>query len=113
MFIGLLAAVGSLKANPEQTFVNLTWTPPFSLDITSIDPDFFYYVEVYNISAGVTLFNDSYRYMYSVSEPRFNFEIPSPSPCDLFEFRVIPSNGAGNGSMASININGTFFESKH
>jgi len=107
MFLGLLAAVGSLKATPEQTFVNLTWAPPFSLNITSTDPDFFYYVEVYNISTGETLFNNS----YSVSEPRFNFEIPSPSPCDLFGFRVIPSNGAGNGSMAS--INGTFFESKH
>ena len=107
LFIGLLAAVGSLKANPEQTFVNLTWTPPFSLNITSTDPDFFYCVEVYNISTGVTLFDSSYN-MY---DPNFNFMTPGSSSCDRFEFRVIPVNGAGNGSMAS--VNGSFFEGKH
>jgi len=107
MFIGLLAAVGSLKANPEQTFVNLTWTPPFSLNITNTDPDFFYCVEVYNISTGVTLFDRSYM----MNDPNFNFMTPSSSSCDRFEFRVIPVNGAGNGSMAS--VNGSFFEGKH
>ena len=105
--LGLLAAVGSLEAYPRQTFILLTWTPPFSLDLTGIDPDVFYYVEVYNISTGGTLFINSYK----VLESDFNFTLPSPSPCDQFEFRVIPANGAGNGSMEF--VNGTFFESKH
>ena len=106
--LGLLAAVGSLEASSQQTLILLTWTPPFSLDLTGINPDVFYYVEVYNISTGgKTLFINSYK----VFESEFNFTLLSPSPCDQFEFRVIPANGAGNGSMAS--VNGTFFESKH
>ena len=32
---------------------NITWTPPFSLDLTGVDPDIVYCVEVYNITCGV------------------------------------------------------------
>jgi len=96
--------VRSLKAYSRQTFILLTWTPPFSLDLTGINPDVFFFVEVYNISTGGTVLIKS----YNVSESEFNFILLSPSPCDKFEFRVIPANGAGNGSVAS--VNGTFFE---
>ena len=30
----------------------LTWIPPFSLDLTNVDPDIVYCVEVYNITCG-------------------------------------------------------------
>ena len=105
--LGLLAAVGGLEAYSGQTFILLTWTPPFSLDLTGIDPDLWYCVEVYNISSGETLLTNS----STVSEPRFNFTVTSPSPCDLFEFRVIPVNGAGNGNITS--VSGTFFGGGH
>lgn len=98
--------MGRLEAHSGQTFILLTWTPPFSLDLTDINPDVIYSVEIYSISTGGTLLNNS----YSVYEPVFNFTTPHPSPCDWFEFGVIPVNGAGNGSMAS--VNGTFFGSK-
>ena len=104
--VGRLAAVGSLEVYSGHAFILLTWTPPFSLDLTGIDPDLWYCVEVYNISSGGTLLTNS----YTVSEPRFNFTVTSPSPCDRFEFRVTPVNGAGNGSMTSVNGS---FGSKH
>ena len=31
----------------------ITWVPPFSLDLTGVDPDIAYCVEVYNITCGV------------------------------------------------------------
>ena len=31
----------------------ITWMPPFSLDLTGVDPDIIYCVEVYNITCGV------------------------------------------------------------
>ena len=33
----------------------LSWDPPFSLDLTNIDPDIVYCVEVYNITCGRSL----------------------------------------------------------
>ena len=40
--------------------INITWEPPFSLDLTDIEPDIIYCVEVYNISCQeeVFLFSD-------------------------------------------------------
>jgi len=101
-----LAAVSYLKIYPQQTSILLTWTPPFSLDITGVDPDLWYCVEVFNVTAGRTLFTTN----CSVYEPEFEFTVPNPSPCDKFEFRVIPVNGAGNGNVTT--INGTLFEGK-
>ena len=31
----------------------ITWDPPFSLDLTGVDPDIVYCVEVYNVTCGV------------------------------------------------------------
>jgi len=101
-----LAAVSYLKIYPQQTSILLTWTPPFSLDITGVDPDLWYCVEVFNVTAGRALFTTN----CSVYEPEFEFTVPNPSPCDQFEFRVIPVNGAGNGNVTT--MNGTLFEGK-
>ena len=46
----------------------ITWEAPFSLDLTGIDPDIVYCVEVYNITCGVDnlVVGDC-----DVTEPRF------------------------------------------
>ena len=46
--IGKLATVSNLSRGSSTIF----WTPPFSLDLTGIDPDIVYCVEVYNITCG-------------------------------------------------------------
>ena len=45
---GLLQSVSSLVRNAS----TLSWVPPFSLDLTSVEPDVVYCVEVYNITCG-------------------------------------------------------------
>ena len=103
---GLLSSVSDLVALPQRGVISLTWTPPFSLDITGVDPDLWYRVEVYNVTSGRTPLTN-----LSVSEPEFNFTVPDPSPCDQFEFRVTPVNGAGNGP-ANDPVRGYFLRSK-
>ena len=46
----------------------ITWEPPFSLDLTGIDPDIVYCVEVYNITCGV---DDLVAGDCNVTEPRY------------------------------------------
>ena len=37
----------------ERNSSSITWEAPFSLDLTDVDPDIAYCVEVYNITCGV------------------------------------------------------------
>ena len=46
--VGELAAVSYLSRISS----SITWDPPFSLNLTNIDPDIIYCVEVYNITCG-------------------------------------------------------------
>ena len=71
--VGLLSAVSDLVALPQRGAINLTWTPPFSLDITGVDPDLWYRVEVYNITSGRTPLTNLTLY-----EPEFNFTVANP-----------------------------------
>ena len=38
-YVDRLSAVGSLSITASDSTLSLTWEPPFSLDITNIDPD--------------------------------------------------------------------------
>ena len=105
--IGILAAVGNFTVHPQQSSILLTWDPPFSLDITGVDPDLWYCVEVYNISRGGALLTSN----CSVYEPQFYFNATNPSSCHKFEFTAFAVNAVGNGSVAS--VNGTFFKGKY
>ena len=103
---GLLPAVNDLVSLPWKDIIRLTWTPPFSLDITGVDPDIWYRVVVYSITSGRTPLISAVVYV-----PEFNFTVLNPNPCDQFEFRVTPVNGAGDGTTSEP-IGGYFLSSK-
>ena len=93
-------------AFPQKDIIRLTWTPPFFLDITGVDPDIWYRMEVYNVTSGrVPLTN------HTLYKPEYNFTVPDPSPCDQFEFRVTPVNVVGNGTSSDL-VGGYFLRSK-
>ena len=52
----------------NRNFSIITWEAPFSLDLTGVDPDIVYCVEVYNITCGV---DDLVVGDCDVTEPRF------------------------------------------
>ena len=88
--IGLLDAVSNLQIESLGQVIHLIWDAPFSLDITGVDPDIWYRIE---ITVGKTPFNT-----YLVNIPKFNFMMDNrTSTSVIYEFQVTPINGAGNG----------------
>ena len=105
---GTLAPVGELTAVPMQGFLHLTWNPPFTLNITNIEPDIYYCINIYNITP-----NSLYiplKTLCNLTQPEFDFMVANPNPCDRFQFQVIPVNGLGNGTLN--NISGLLFNGK-
>ena len=89
----------------------MSWVPPFSLNITTADPDIAYCVDVYNITDGglVHLSNNC-----SILSPSYTFTVENTDPKDEFEFTITPRSnveGARNGTPSRI-ISNFSFQSK-
>ena len=104
-----LAGIPAAVSNPSSTnlvldqVIYITWDAPFTLDITGVDPDISYCI---NISVGaVANSNDSSPLTRncSVYMPKFNFtmDYPNTSTSVVYEFRVTPWNGAGAGPTSA------------
>ena len=72
--------------------IRLTWDAPFSLDITGVDPDIWYRIDIrVNGTSNIVASNYS-----NVSE----FIYTGTNASVIYEFRVTPINGAGNGTTS-------------
>ena len=93
---GLLSKV-DLKANGNASSVTISWTAPFSLDVTGVDPDIWYSVLIYNVTdennPTAILCTDC----INITETHYTFTPDYLSPCHVYNFSVIPVNGAGQG----------------
>ena len=109
---GKLEAVDNLTSKPMPSSIQLSWQPPFSLNLTTAEPDVVYCVDIIQYKStdieGHVVSNCSVYY------PRYNFMMENPDPRDLFQFQITPRSnveGASNGTPNEINV--TFsFESK-
>ena len=96
---GLLPAVGSLMLSEQSTLILLTWTSPFTLDITNTDPDIAgYCVDVVNSSTLATLHSEC-----GINVTNFTCPISPRSWCDKYTFTITPVNVVGNGMPSSLN----------
>ena len=96
-FVGLLSVVGSLNITASDSTLSLTWEPPFTLDITGVDPDITgYCVDVINSTSSVTLYSE-----YGIMETLFTYPIPENTNCTVVEFIVTPVNAVGLGTSAA------------
>ena len=68
--------------------VRLTWDAPFSLDITGVDPDIWYRIDI-RVNGTSNIIASSYS-----NVPEFFYNGTNTSV--IYEFRVTPINGAGN-----------------
>ena len=92
-FTGLLKSVINLERNGSTIF----WEAPFSLDLTNIDPDIVYCVEVYNITCGR---RDLIISDCNVTEPSYTSDDIAPDGY-IYEYIVTPRSnveGARNGT---------------
>ncbi len=98
--VGFLPAVGSLTATPIPLdfIIFLTWTPPFSLDISSVDPGIKYCVGVVNSTSSLVI--DS---QCGITDTQYNYTVsPNDIVCDTYTFTVTPVNIVGNGTSANV-----------
>lgn len=87
---GYLSAVGDLNITilPGNTLV--TWTAPFTLNVTDHDPDITYQINIIHGDMSTTTIQDHVLTNYTI--------VPDESiPCSRFVFEVAPKNGAGVG----------------
>jgi len=98
---GIPAAVSNFTSANLTEVIFLTWDTPFTLDITGVDPDISYNISVVavadsNVSPPLTA-------NFSVATPEFNFtmDYPDTSTSVIYEFRVTPRNGAGEGPTSA------------
>ena len=83
--LGSLEAVINLTTTSMSSTIQLAWQPPFSLNLTTAEPNIVYCVDIFNITDGWTgrdhLINNC-----SVFETYYNFAVDNPDPNDLFQF---------------------------
>ena len=81
----------------HRSFSTLTWTPPSFLDLTDVDPDIVYCVEVYNITCGR---RDLIISDCNVTEPSYTSDDIAPDGY-IYEYTITPRSnveGARNGT---------------
>ncbi len=97
----MLAPVGSLTLAVQDPNISLTWTPPFTLDITGTDSSIAgYCVEVLgNVVEFTSPLRKSTHTVCDVAETRFTYPLSmlSESVCYYYEFVVFAVNEVGNG----------------
>ena len=103
---GLLSAVGDLRASSNVSSVTISWTAPFSLDVTGVDPDIWYTVLIYNVTDEKNPTAILCTDCINITETHYTFTPDYPSPCHVYNFSVIPVNGAGQGESSANIIDG-------
>ena len=116
IFLGSLEAIVNLTAKLISSTIHLSWLPPFSLNLTTAEPDIVYCVDVFNTTDGETeILRDHLISNCSVFEPYYNYAIDNPG--DLLQFIVTPRSnieGARNGTSKEINATSMYLiESKY
>ena len=108
-FIGSLDAV-IVRNISLVDVICLKWVDPPSLDITGVDLDFWYHVDVTVVDVtmvDVTMVDVSlstYHFMKVVNIPEFNFTVADGIDTNIsviYQFEVTPINGAGDGVTSS------------
>ena len=89
------------------SIIQLSWQPPFSLNLTTAEPDIVYCIDVFNITNGEIEFErDHLISNCTVFQTYYTFAVDDPDPKDIFQFIVTPRSnieGARNGTTKEIN----------
>ena len=100
---GLVGAVSNLKSESLGQVIHLTWDAPSSLDMTGVDPDIWYRVEITVAYIPLSTHDD-------INFPEFNFTMDDYNGTNtsvIYEFRVTPINDGGAG-ITSAPVTGYF-----
>ena len=107
MVAGSLDTVRDLRVQSDTNFISLSWSPPFSLNVTDTEPDVWYTVLVYNVTDKDNPLAVPWPSCQDIADTNCTFTAEDHSPLHEFSFAVVPKNGVGNGKI-SRNVTGTF-----
>ncbi|CAI8038995.1 hypothetical protein GBAR_LOCUS21703, partial [Geodia barretti] len=97
---GPLSAVRDLSVINNISSVTISWTAPFSLDVTGSHPDIWYSVLIYNVTDENNPTPILCTDCINITETHYTFSPDYISPCHVYNLSVIPLNGAGQGEIS-------------
>ena len=100
---GQLDKISDLEVNSTSSIIHLNWKRPFSLNLSSVDPDIIYCVDIFKVD-DLQLSRDHLDSNCSVLEPHYTFALTNEDPRALRQFTVTPRSnveGARNGTPTS------------
>lgn len=103
--------MGDLRVENDRTSILLSWSPPFSLDVTGVDPDVWYTVNISNVTDEDNTMEVPCANCHNLIHPSYTFTTANPSPSHKFSFTILSLNGAGLGNISEPVV-GAFVEGK-
>ena len=100
--VGLLSAVDAVNIMASNTTLSLTWEPPFTLDITGVDPDITYCVNVIGSTSSAALHPQC-----DITMTEFSYPLPQDAVCHSYVLSITPVNVVGRGVSSSVSYIGT------
>ena len=97
---GPLSAVTDLETISSTNSVVLSWNAPWSLNVTGFEHDIWYSVVIQNVTDEDNPTDILCTKCTNITETQFIFTPEYPSPNDVYNFTVIPVNGAGEGERS-------------
>ena len=92
--------MNELRVENGRDFILLSWSPPFSHNVSGMDPDIWYTVLISNVTdednQTAVLCTDC----HNLTKLHYTFTTAKPNPCHEYSFTVIPQNGVGEGSRS-------------
>ena len=87
---GLLSSVANLETASSTSSITVSWSAPFSLDVTGVDPDIWYSVLIYNVTDEENPTAVPCTDCHNLTQT-YIFSPDYPSPCHKYTFTVIPT----------------------
>ena len=107
-FAGPPLPVGNLTANGSGSSVTISWRAPWSLDVTGVDHDIWYSVLIQNVTDEDRPTDILCTDCTNITETHYTFTPDHLSPCHVYNFIIIPANGAGLGERSDFSHRGLF-----
>ena len=98
--------VSNLRASSSFSSVTISWSAPWSLDVTGVDHDIWYSVLIQNVTDEDRPTDILCTDCTNITETHYNFTPDHLSPCHVYNFTIIPANGAGLGEWSDIAYQG-------
>ena len=96
-----MSAVIGLKAKYNSSSIIISWSPPFSLNLTGGTSGILYDLYCYNVTDEKNPTAINCTDCKNITETQYIFKPPYPSPCQKYFFTVIPTNGVGEGESSN------------